>query len=134
MSKALIAKKGYDVSNTDERNFLLNQKSIFKIAYTGNTSITYTLQDDGSGGGFAQATISVPHNLGYVPISFVFMTDWGVQIPAYYNVSDTVQFFLSYSLDSSNLNIDILDFGYNGSIGDTFTWHFRYQIMYDKIY
>ena len=134
MTSVKIAKSGYDASTeTDERNFLFNQKNIFKIAYTGNLAVSVHYVDDGFGGAEGIAENSFTHGLGYVPIGFVFYTDFGMQIPFFTNSGAGVSASLSYRIDNNKIYISVNDTGVYGWIDDTIDFNFRYQIMYDKI-
>ena len=129
MSKMKIAKPGFDVSNTDYRNFLFNQNNIFKIAYTGNLSVSYTVDSGLNGSGEAIFT----HNLGYVPIAFAINTDYGAQIPLSAIGSGT-SLSIYYKMTSTNFYVEVQENGgYSGPNHTHVTWNFRYQIMYDKI-
>lgn len=134
MSQLKIAKNGYNAeTETDERNFVFNQKNIFKIAFTGNLSVTVNYVDDGHGGVIGQAESSFNHNLGYVPIAFAFSTSLGMQIPLFIPVGAGVAMSADYKVDNNKIYISVVDTGVYGWIGDTVVFNFRYQIMYDKI-
>jgi len=129
-----IAKDGYDAeTETDERKFIFNQKNIFKIAFTGNLSVTVHYVDDGFGGAIGEAEASFTHGLGYVPVAFAFSKDDGMQIPQFWNVGAGVAISKSFRIDNNKIYISVSDSGVNGWIGDTIVYDFRYQIMFDKI-
>ena len=131
-----VSKSGIDVlTNTDDKNFSFNSdENVLKIAFRGNLSVSVTYVDDGFGSPIGQATNSFSHNLGYVPISFAFSTDYGLQIPYFWNVGAGVSTTFSYRIDNSKLYISVDDSGQFGNIGDTIVFNFKYQIMADKIY
>ena len=129
-----IAKPGYDAeTETDPRNFVFNQKNIYKIAFTGNLSLNVSYVDDGFGGAIGEGTVSFEHNLGYVPVAFAFSKDFGQQLPNFWPAGAGVAISISYRIDNDKLYIDVTDTGVMGWIGDTVPFDFRYQIMYDKI-
>ena len=140
MSKVKIAKTGYNAdTETDERNFLFNQKSIFKIKDSGSKTVAVTYVDNGFGEALGIATGEITHSLGYVPIGFVFWANVegagtiGTQIPTFIPVGAGVAISLSYRLDDTKLYIDVVDSAVYGSIGDTIDFEFKYMIFYDKI-
>lgn len=134
MAQLKIAKSGYDAeTETDPRNFVFNQKNIYKIAFTGNLSVSVTYVDDGWGGTIGEATQSFQHPLGYVPVAFVFDKDNGSQIPSFYPAGAGVAASFSYKIDNDKIYITVSDTGVFGWTGDTVVFDFRYQIMYDKI-
>jgi len=134
MSKLKIAKIGYDAgTELDERNFKFNSKNVFKIAFTGNLSVSVHYIDDGFGGAIGEAENSFTHGLGYVPIGFAFDKDTGGQIPMFWHAGAGVAASISYRLDNNKIYISVSDTGVYGWIGDTIVFNFRYQIMYDKI-
>lgn len=129
-----IAKPGYDAeTETDPRNFVFNQKNIYKIAFTGDLTLNVTYVDDGFGGAIGEGTVSFEHNLGYVPVGFAFTKDFGQQLPNFFPAGAGVALSISYRIDNDKLYIDVSDTGVLGWIGDTVPFDFRYQIMYDKI-
>lgn len=134
MAQVKIAKAGYDAeTETDPRNFVFNQKNIYKIAYTGDLQVTVHYEDDGWGGAIGEATVSFDHNLGYIPIAFAFAKDFGQQIPNFWPAGAGVAISMSYSVDNDKIYITVVDTGVMGWIGDDVTFYFRYQVMYDKI-
>jgi len=129
-----IAKPTYDAeTETDPRNFVFNQKNIYKIAFTGDITVTVNYVDDGFGGTIGEATASFQHALGYVPVAFAFTTDFGQQIPTFYPAGAGVAASLTYKIDNDKIYITVSDTGVFGWTGDEIDFAFRYQIMYDKI-
>lgn len=129
-----IAKSGYDAeTETDDRNLLFNQSNIYKIAFVGDLDVVVTYIDDGFGGTIGLATASFQHALGYVPVAFAFDKDNGEQLPSFIPVGAGVAASFSYKVDNDKIYITVNDTGVFGWTGDTLTFHFRYQIMFDKI-
>lgn len=132
MSKLIIAKPGYDINANDE-NLIFNSKNVYKVAFKGNLSVSVTYIDDGFGSPIGYAENYFVHNLGYVPIGFAFSTDFGLQIPYFWNVGAGVATSISYRIDNNKFYISVDDSGQFGNIGDTVVFNFKYNIMYDKI-
>lgn len=132
MTKLLIATSGYDVSASDE-NMIFNSKNVYKIGFRGDITVNYTLADDGFGNPTAVGESSFLHNLGYIPISFAFCTDFGTQIPLFYRAGAGTALTITYRITSTRLYITVTDTGYMGGIGDSISIDFKYQIMMDRI-
>ena len=130
-----VSKPSIDVlTNTDDKNLIFNSNdNVLKIAFRGNLSVTVTYVDDGMGGTIGNATSSFTHGLGYIPIAFVFNTDFGFQIPYFQNIGAGVAATNTYKIDNNKLYIDVFDTGVYGTTGDVITFNFKYQIMADKI-
>lgn len=129
-----IAKSGYDAeTETDPRNLSFNLSNIYKIAFTGQITVSVHYVDDGYGSPLGSAESSFLHNLGYIPVAFAFSEDYGQQIPSFFPAGAGVSIDLSYRLTSSRIYISVYDTGVMGGIGDDVDFTFRYQIMHDKI-
>jgi len=129
-----IADDGFDaLTETDKRNLKFDRSNIFKIAFTGQLDVTVHYVDDGFGGAIGEAEASFTHGLGYVPVAFAFLLDNGQQIPTFFPAGAGVAVSYTYRLDNDKIYIKVSDTGVNGWIGDTITYSFKYQVMYDKI-
>jgi hypothetical protein len=132
MSKLTIAKTGYDVTAADE-NLIFNSKNVYKVGFKGTLTVNYTLANDGGGNPIGNGETSFLHNLGYIPISFAFCTDFGTQIPLFYRSGAGTALTITYRMTSSRMYISVTDTGYMGGIGDAVSIDFKYQIMMDRV-
>lgn len=115
-----IAKSGYDAeTEQDVRNMrFMSGKSVWKV----DSNLSGNVQSTPDGSGYT--LITIPHNLGYVPMCFVLCTDNGGMLP--YTVPLYGGLFMLHHIDNNNLYIEV----YNAS---TATVNFKYKILRDKI-
>lgn len=70
-----IAKDGFDATTTDSSNLVFNsENNVFKIVLTGTTSITAPVSG-------ASSTVTVTHNLGFVPIGMFYVNNSNQFVP-----------------------------------------------------
>lgn len=121
--KIRISKTGYDAeTEQDVRNMrFISGKNVPKIDPDLSGSITEIINRDYP----YPTTITIPHNLGYVPICFVFNSDLGKMLP--YTVPLYGGDFMLYYIDNTNLYIDAR----SGEDPESET--FKYIILRDKI-
>jgi len=118
--KARIAKNNLSVPDiTDARQFKFFVGNVFKQDTALSGTITLMTLD------YDLKVITIPHNLGYVPIVYMFESDNGSRIP--YSLPGGLLF--TYYVDSSNIYVVGGDF-YNLG-GDIYT--LKYIILRDKI-
>lgn len=136
MSKIIVAKDGINIpTETDDRNFVFDQSNVYKIGFRGEVTINYTTYFDLGWEG--EGSIEFSHNLGYVPVAFVFQSDSndgspdGQQLPYNYYFSGGSFDSAWYEITSTKLKVYLRNRDLIGS-GSAYK-KFRYQIMMDKI-
>ena len=118
-----ISKSGYDAeTEMDVRNMrFISGKNVPKIDEDLSGSITETINSD-----YPYPTlITIPHNLGYVPVCFVFDSDLGKILP--YTVPLYGGASMIHHVDDTNLYIEAR----SGENPESET--FKYIILRDKI-
>lgn len=118
-----IAKDGYNpMTETDVRNMkFMSGKNVWKVDPILSGSVTQEIN-----GGYPDPTIiTIPHNLGYVPMALVLWYGGGKMLP--YTVPLYGAPFMIYRLDSTNLYLEVRSAEF--PIEETF----KYKIFRDRI-
>lgn len=125
--KLKMSKPTYNAStDTDLRRFVFaSGNGIFKIKE--NKVLTVTVNLDGSG--YSNDTVSYAHGLSYIPQVYVFLG--GQQLPQFHFIAAGQSYSVDFSVDSTNVNVNVSSGQYALLNGDTFV--FNVQILMDKI-
>jgi len=129
-----IAKRDYNVDSDTEKLIMFSKHPVLKLDKSGSGTASYTAGD----GGF---TVTIPHNLGYVPICFVYgeyfdvdtekviekYSRWNRWIYQGLQVADLYYYYA----DNTNLYIK---FEAATGITDAFSFNldYMYHIFYDE--
>lgn len=130
MTTLKIAKDGFDAQlETDPRNFKFNAKNVPKIAFSEILTVNYTGVADEWGDVYGEGEVSFLHNLGYVPLAFVFSITDGIQIPYFFNFGAGTSINYTYRVTATRVYVTVIDTTNPGAN----SVQFKVQIMYDKI-
>lgn len=122
--KLRISKSGYDAeTETDARNMkFFSGANVLKVDSDLSGSVTQQV-----GLEYPYPTIiTIPHNLGYPPVSMVLLEHTGKISPSIDALYDGFQMY--HYVDNTNLYIEVQAEG-----GTTPVWTFKYKITRDKI-
>jgi len=129
--KVRVAKPGYDASTeTDARNMqFYSGKNVPQPIIEDSDSLTIGARPDPLDEYvFTLATKTITHNLGYVPVAYVFDTD-GAMFPAQrVEARGADNLILNYYVTSTQLVIAVMN-----PASFSQTCNFKYKIMKDKI-
>jgi len=120
--KAIISKSGYDITDADKDNLIFTSDNATLAWYaSGNTSMTTSS---------ASATLTITHNLGYLPfflVAYEFLSGkWGL-LP--YRFADFFDYFYLHAYtDATNIYIDL-----SRSATNSITLNFKYNIFRNEL-
>jgi len=96
-----ISKSGFDVlTATDDQLIFNSSQDVLKVAKTDTASLSINFPSHTGTAGNDIATVTIPHNLGFIPIAQVFQED-------ILGVADFRRPIGSGSIDPSNIGFNI---------------------------
>lgn len=130
-----FAKPGYDVDDGDQHLVYNSKYPLLLIADQGAGSLSFSNGVDSS------KSISIPHNLGYKPMYYVFCQSFGIDLDTLDTGYKKMSFSEEYSLDRlgiyyASADEDVIDIGItlNSPAAANITIGYFYVCYYNPIY
>lgn len=124
----IISKEGFNVQSESEHQYVDTKKPLFKLFKSDSGQQVFAATDLTFGG----KTFLIPHNLGYIPMVFLFCDRADSSIRKMVFSLDTSypenQILALMTVDKTNINLTM-----SGGSSVTGTFGYTYYIFYDKV-